>query len=369
MKDYNQFMQQALELAARGRGYTSPNPMVGAVVVQDGKVVGKGYHHAAGEAHAEVNAIDDAGSKARNATIFVTLEPCNHFGRTPPCTEKILAAGLKKVVVAMRDPNPGVRGGGMQYLRKKGLDVVSGICEAEARQLNEVFIKYIQTQKPFVILKCAATLDGQIATRTGDSKWVTGKLARMHVHAVRNIVDAIMVGVGTVRQDDPSLTTRLEKGKGRDPHRVILDTRLLTPVSARLLHQTSVAETYIAAGPVSAADDLLKRKTALEAAGAKIVTTPLKEGHVDLDVLMEKLGEAGITSLLIEGGGQVIGSALAAGIVDKVMFFYAPKILGGNDGVSICSGRGPDLMKDCVTLKDTRVERFGEDILVEGYIA
>lgn len=368
MKDDTLFMKQALALAARGRGYTSPNPMVGAVVVQGGKVVGKGYHHAAGEPHAEVNAIDDAGVNARGATIYVTLEPCNHVGRTPPCTEKILTAGIRKVVVAMADPNPVVEGGGMAYLRQTGLEVESGICEAEARELNEVFIKYVTTQRPFVILKCAATLDGQIATRTGDSKWVTGELARQHVHVVRHHVDAIMVGVGTIRKDDPSLTTRLDHQDGCDPHRIVLDTHLSISSHARLFQQASPTKNYIAAGPLSNDKDLLKRKDAIQAAGAMILETPLKDDRVDLKALMEILGDIGITSLLIEGGGQVIRSALSAGIVDKVMFFYAPKILGGNDGVPICSGRGPDLMKDCTTLTDMRVERFGEDVLIEGYI-
>ena len=368
MKDDNFFMKQALELAARGRGFTSPNPMVGAVVVKDGRVVGKGYHHAAGQPHAEVNAIDDAGAEAHAATIYVTLEPCNHTGRTPPCTEKILAAGIRKVVVAMPDPNPVVKGGGNAYLRHKGLEVVCGICEAEARQLNEVFVKYIRTGRPFVVLKCAATLDGQIATRTGDSKWVTGELARKHVHAVRHAMDAILVGAGTVRTDDPSLTTRQGNENDCDPHRIILDTRLSIPTHARLFQQASSARTYIAAGPLSQDQGLLTRKDALEAAGAVVLETRLEDGRVDLSALMGMLGEAGITSLLIEGGGQVIGAALSAGIVDKVMFFYAPKILGGNDGVPICRGRGPDLMKDCLTLKDTRVECFGDDVLIEGYL-
>lgn len=368
MKDDTFFMKQALELAGRGRGFTSPNPMVGAVVVKDGRVKGRGYHHAAGEPHAEVNAIDDAGPDARGATIYVTLEPCNHVGRTPPCTEKILGAGIRRVVVAMADPNPDVKGGGIAYLGQQGLQVESGICEDEALKLNEAFVKFISTGRPFAILKCAATLDGQIATRTGDSKWVTGALARQYVHGVRHAVDAIMVGAGTVTKDDPSLTTRLDKAEGRDPHRIVLDTRLSIAPQARVLQQTSSARTYIAAGPGSGDPAYLARRDALQSAGAHVLTAPLKHERVDLDALMGMLGEAGITSLLIEGGGRVAASALSAGIVDKVLFFYAPKILGGNDGVPICSGRGPDLMKDCLSLKDTRVERFGDDILIEGYL-
>jgi len=366
--DHIDFMKQALDLAARGMGHTSPNPMVGAVVVRGGKIVGRGYHHAAGEPHAEVNAIDDAGALAENATIYVTLEPCNHFGRTPPCTQKILEAGIKTVIVAMEDPNPEVRGGGMKYLQENGVKVVGGVCEAEARQLNEVFITYVNTQKPFVIVKCAATLDGQIATRTGDSKWVTGESARMHVHDVRHAVDAIMVGIGTVKQDDPSLTTRLEDRRGRDPKRIILDTRLSISPDARLFHQSSDAATIIVTGDIPEEAGYKKRLAAVEKTGASVVPVPLKNKEIDLAALMVKLGGMGITSLLIEGGAQVIASSFAAGIVDKAMFFYAPKLLGGSDGVPICSGKGAGLMKDCIMLQDVRMERFGEDFLIEGYI-
>lgn len=213
MNDHD-YMQLALELAEKGRGWTSPNPMVGAVVVRDGKIVGRGYHQRVGGPHAEVNAIDDAGDRARGATIYVTLEPCNHFGRTPPCTHKIIAAGIRRVVVAMKDPNPDVQGGGNAYLKSHGIEVITGIGETAARTLNEGFVTWVTTGKPFVIVKCAATMDGRIATRTGDSRWVTGPAARAWVHRLRHAVDGIMVGVETVRKDDPSLTTRLEGEPG-----------------------------------------------------------------------------------------------------------------------------------------------------------
>ena len=248
------FMKMALALAEKGRGYTSPNPMVGAVVVKDGRVVGRGWHEKAGKPHAEVNAIDDAGIHAVGATIYVTLEPCNHTGRTPPCTQKIIQAGITRTVVAMNDPNPDVEGGGIDCLRQAGIQVTDGVCEAEARKLNESFIKFVRTKRPFVILKTASTLDGQIATRTGDSKWVTGEPARLFVHQIRHAVDAILVGIGTVLADDPSLTTRLPDRKGKDPTRIILDTRLSIPENARLLQLDSEADTIIVCGK-SAPDD------------------------------------------------------------------------------------------------------------------
>ncbi|MDM8526499.1 bifunctional diaminohydroxyphosphoribosylaminopyrimidine deaminase/5-amino-6-(5-phosphoribosylamino)uracil reductase RibD [Desulfococcaceae bacterium HSG8] len=362
--DDKYFMKIALDLAAKGEGFTSPNPMVGAVVVRDGEVVGKGYHEAVGKAHAEVNAIDDAGSSAEGATIYVTLEPCNHTGRTPPCTEKILSSGIRRVVVAMDDPNPDVRGGGNDYLRKQGIDITSGICEEEARKLNEVFIKYIRTKRPFVILKCAMTLDGRIATKTGDSKWVSGEASRKFVHRVRHAVDGIMVGMGTIRKDNPSLTTRLEGMNGLDPARIILDTRLSVSRDAKILHLDSDSDTIlITDGSVSA-----DKKAGFENMGARVIGYPARDGRIDLDFLMDKLGELGITSLLIEGGSCVIASALKAGIVDKVLFFYAPRILGGDDGVPVCKGPGPDLMRDCLPVRDVRVRRFDDDVMIEGYI-
>jgi diaminohydroxyphosphoribosylaminopyrimidine deaminase/5-amino-6-(5-phosphoribosylamino)uracil reductase len=363
MDDLN-YMQQALELAAKGRGWTSPNPMVGAVVVKDDRIVGQGYHQRAGGPHAEVNAIDDAGDRARGATLYVTLEPCNHFGRTPPCTRKILDAGIRRLVVAMGDPNPGVQGGGNAYLKDQGLDVTTGICEKEARTLNEGFIAWVTTGRPFVIVKCAATLDGRIATRTGDSRWVTGPASRQFVHGLRHAVDGIMVGVETVKKDDPRLTTRLDGATGSDPTRIILDTHVSIPLTARMLHQASDAPTWVVCGQLAPAD----RRTALENAGARVVPAALKSGRIDLSALMKQLGAMGITSLLIEGGGTVIGSAFAAGIVDKICFFYAPKILGGDDGIPICRGAGPQSMQQSIPIHDLSVFRFDADVMLQGYL-
>jgi len=359
------YMKMALDLAEKGRGFTSPNPMVGAVVVKDDRICGKGYHPAAGKPHAEVVAIDDAGSECRGATLYVTLEPCNHTGRTPPCTEKVLKAGIKRVVVAMRDPNPDVIGGGIAFLQKQGIEVTCGVHEPAARKQNEYFIKYIQTKRPFVMVKCAATLDGQIATRSGDSKWVTGSESRAYVHQIRHAVDGIMVGVGTVLKDDPSLTTRLEHMRGVDPVRIILDSHLSMPEDAKVLRLDSDSDTIVVATEPCAT----AKKKRLEKQGAEIVVAPSKSGRIDLEALMGILGVRGITSILIEGGGRVIASALSANIVDKFMIFYAPKLMGGDDGISICCGPGPEFMRGCRALTDIQVRRFGDDVMIEGYIS
>ena len=358
------FMQMALDLAQKGQGFTSPNPMVGAVVVKEGRVVGSGYHHAAGQPHAEVHAIDDAGDAASGATIYVNLEPCNHTGRTPPCTRKIIEAGIQRVVVAMKDPNPDVTGGGIDYLKARGLQVSLGVCQQEAQRLNEAFIKFIRTRRPFVILKCAATLDGLIATRTGDSKWITNEQSRSYVHCLRHCVDGILVGINTIKADNPSLTTRLEKGPGADPVRIILDSRLSIPEDARILRLDSDSDTILVVG--KKVDP--QKRLAVEKNGVRILETPLKGGRIDIANLMEQLGAMGITSLLIEGGGRVIASAIHSGIVDKIVFFYAPKILGGDDGISICRGRGAATMKDSIAVKNISVQRFGDDVMIEGYI-
>ena len=368
LMDDKRFMKMALDLAEKGQGFTSPNPMVGAVVVNDGKVVGKGYHQAAGKAHAEVNAIDDAGALTKDATLYVTLEPCNHTGRTPPCTEKVLSACIRRVVVAMKDPNPNVKGEGSDYLKNQGIDVTVGVCEEQAKRLNEVYIKYVSTKRPFSIVKCAATLDGRIATRTGDSKWVTGEESRKYVHRLRHAVDAIMIGINTVKKDNPSLTTRLtnriENFKGLDPTRVILDTHLRISEKAKLLQLDSDSDTIIVTGHSVSGD----KKTGIENQGARIIESPLKDGLIDLDRLMDRLGALGITCLLIEGGSSVIASSLSAGIVDKIIFFFAPKILGGDDGMPICKGAGAASMSSCIPVKDIHILRFDDDVMIEGYI-
>jgi len=342
-------MKMALELAEKGLGFTSPNPMVGAVIIKDGKIAGKGYHKAVGKAHAEINAINDAKSLASGGTLYVTLEPCNHTGRTLPCTLKIAEAGIKRVVIAMKDPNPNVKGGGIDYLKNKGIDVTLGICEDEAKKLNEAFIKFVETGSP---------------TRTGDARWVSGEESRRFVHKLRHAADAIMVGVNTVKIDNPSLTTRLDDINGLDPARIILDTNLSISEEARVLQLDSDSDTII----ITCSSVSEDKKNRIEKKGAKIIVAPVRDGLIDLASLMVQLGTLGITSLLIEGGSRVNASALSAGIVDKAIFFYAPKILGGDDGIPMCMGPGPDLMKNCIPVKNINVHRFGDDVMIEGYI-
>lgn len=359
-----QYMKMALELARKGEGFTSPNPMVGAVLVKDGEVVGKGYHARAGLAHAEIEALREAGEKAKGATLYVNLEPCCHHGRTGPCVEAIVAAQVKRVVLAMVDPNPLVAGKGIARLKAAGVEVAAGVLAEEAARLNEVFIKYITTGLPFVVAKAAVSLDGKIATRLGESQWITGEEARAFGHRLRHRYDAVLVGVNTVLADNPSLTARLPEGRGRDPVRIVLDSSARTPPDARIITQESLASTIIAVTEEAAEE----RVTALSRAGAQIVVTPARKGRVDLAWLMKELAAREITSVLIEGGGEVHASALSAGIVDKVVFFIAPKIIGGKEAPGPVGGCGADRLAGAVTLRDVSVSRLGEDILVEGYV-
>jgi diaminohydroxyphosphoribosylaminopyrimidine deaminase/5-amino-6-(5-phosphoribosylamino)uracil reductase len=357
------FMKMAVALAEQGRGWTSPNPMVGAVVVKDGTVVGKGFHEAAGGPHAEIHALREAGDKARGATLYVSLEPCNHTGRTPPCTQAILESRIKRVVAGMRDPDPRVTGGGLAFLESQGVDVCVGVCEDTCRRLNEIFVKYATTSRPFVVLKCAATIDGCIATHTGDSKWITNPLSRQFVHELRHAMDAIMVGIGTVLKDNPRLTTRLEGRDGKDPMRIVLDTHLSIPQDARLLHLSSDSDTLIVTGNAAP----VEKTRGLKALGIRFLAVDDEQGQINLAALMKELGVMGISSLLIEGGSRVNGSALRAGIVDKLYMFYAPKIYGGA-GIPICAGPGPDLMEQSISLQDITVHRFEDDVMIEGYL-
>jgi diaminohydroxyphosphoribosylaminopyrimidine deaminase/5-amino-6-(5-phosphoribosylamino)uracil reductase len=336
---------------------------VGAVVVKDGQVIARGFHRKAGAPHAEIDALNKIEGFAEGGTIYITLEPCNHYGRTPPCTEAILKSGIKRVVVGMKDPNPDVEGGGCAFLSRMGLAVETGILEEKCRRLNEAFIKYIELRVPFVIVKSAVTMDGWIATKKGHSKWITNEKSRHFVHRLRNSVDAILVGVGTVIADDPSLTTRLKRGRGKDPIRIILDTHLRTPVESKILALDSEADTIIVTGPEVPE---LKREKFREM-GVKTVICPKKTGKIDLRALMGILGGMSITSLLVEGGSRVVGSLVRRRLVDKFYIFKAPKILGGSDGISMASGEGPDKMDKSVIIEDLEIRRFGDDILVVGY--
>ena len=361
----HEYMQKAISLAKTAKGFTSPNPCVGAVVVKNGAVIGQGYHRKAGLAHAEVEAIDDAGPDSVGATLYVTLEPCNHFGKTPPCTHKILQSNIKKVVVGCNDPNPFVNGGGIRFLEENGVEVVTGILKEEAEILIEDFIWYIKNdKKPFVILKTASTLDGRTATAVGDSKWITGRASRAFVHQIRHEVDAILIGSGTLHADDPSLTSRIEGLETSDPARIILDTHLSIKENARVLTQKSNAKTII----VTHLKALEEKRAFFEKKGIQIIDVPLKEGRLDLNELMIKLGQMSFLSVLIEGGSTVAGAALQTGIVNKVLLFMAPRILGGSDGKPMFEGKGPKLIKDALELKNMSVTRFENDILVSGYL-
>ena len=358
------YLQQALKLAAKGRGRTSPNPMVGALVVKNGTIVGKGFHPAAGKPHAEVYALREAGEMARQATMYVTLEPCNHQGRTPPCTEAIIAAGISRVVVGMEDPNPKVAGNGMTRLRAAGIEIISGILEDKCRRLNEAYIKYITTNTPFVTLKIAASMDGRIATHTGHSHWITGEQSRRYVHRLRDETDAILIGIGTLLQDNPRLTTRLPGKKGLNPYRIIVDSRLRTPLHADIFG-TDAREKLILVTSFAKRDELeLYRERTCH-----ILQIPADDlGQLDLKFLMKELAELEIMSLIIEGGAEINGSAVDAGIVDKICFFYAPLLIGGRGSIGMMGGRGIDFIPDAQRIKEVKIRRFGPDICVEGYL-
>jgi len=355
------FMKLALNLAEKARGRTSPNPMVGAVIIRDGEIVGRGYHHRAGTPHAEIHAIADAGEKTKDAVIYVSLEPCSHHGRTGPCAQAIIQAGLSRVVMAMMDPNPMVSGRGKAALEARGIQVQTGILESEARKLNEAFVKYITTKQPFVIMKTAMSMDGKIATTSGKSKWITSQDSRRRVHQIRDEVDAIMVGIGTVMRDDPSLTTRLPNGHGRDPVRVILDSRGRISPEARVLHLDSPALTIIAVTSQASQEKIAQLR---EQAEVLVVTE--QNGRVSLQALMRELGQMEIMSLLLEGGAEVNASALKERIVDRVMVFIAPKLIGGAEAPGPVGGSGIDQLSEAVPLTDISLERIGEDILITG---
>jgi diaminohydroxyphosphoribosylaminopyrimidine deaminase / 5-amino-6-(5-phosphoribosylamino)uracil reductase len=357
-----EYMQLALAMAGRAAGRTSPNPMVGALLVKDGRIIGEGCHLCAGTPHAEVHALADAGAEARGATMYVTLEPCCHHGRTGPCADAVIAAGVKRVVAAMTDPNPKVSGQGLALLRGAGLEVEEGLLAAEAARLNESFIKWVSTGMPFGIMKTAMTLDGKIATRTGHSKWITGAAARLRVHRLRDTCDAIMVGIGTVLADDPELTTRLPEG-GHNPVRIVVDSRARTSLTAKIVNDGQ-APTLIAVTAAAPQPNL----AALRDRGAEILVLPQGETGVDIRALFSVLAERKLTSVLIEGGATLSAAALAANVVDKVEAFIAPKIIGGATAPGPVGGQGAASLDGAVMLEEATVETIGEDILISAYV-
>ena len=358
------WMRRALELAARARGRTSPNPMVGAVIVKDGQVVGEGFHAYAGSDHAEVAALREAEAAAAGATLYVSLEPCCHQGRTPPCADQIVHAGIRRVVAACDDPNPSVSGRGIAALREAGITVEVGLFGEEAVRLNEAFFKYIRTGLPFVTLKVAASLDGKIATRTGESRWITGESARRRVHQLRNEVDAVLVGIGTVLRDDPLLTTRLGIADQRDPIRVIVDNLARLPLRAKVVNRASTAPTILAVSQMAPRTKL----EALEREGVQVIVVENSPRRVSLERLLELLGKRGILSVMIEGGAEINASALRKGIADKVLVFMAPILIGGKSTPTAVGGEGIESLAQALRLRDVRIERFDGDILVEGYL-
>jgi len=353
------YMKRALALAKRAEGMTSPNPMVGAVIVKKGRIIGEGYHKRAGTAHAEVVAIDNASADIAGSTLYVTLEPCCHKDkRTPPCTDKIISSKIKRVVIAMKDPNPKVAGRGIEALKKEGLEVVCGILDGKAGKLNEAYIKHITTNMPFAVLKVAMTLDGKIATPEGESKWITGEKARREVHRLRGSADALLTAIGTVSKDDPQLTCRA--GNRKSPVRIVLDPYLKISKNARVLDCPPL--TII----VCRHDAGQKKKAYLT--GKNIGLIEYSGDRLDPKWLMKGLHDMGITSILIEGGASLNSSCLEAGIIDKVVFFVAPKIIGGRKSFPAVGGEAFRSLQDAHMLEQTSVRRIGDDFLIEGYI-
>lgn len=360
----NQYMKIAMDLARKGEGYTSPNPLVGAVIVKDGRIIAEGCHEYYGGPHAEINAMSNTIEDMRNSTIYVTLEPCSHYGKTPPCAEAIVRSGIARVVIACRDPNPLVSGRGIMILEKAGIQVEVGVLEEEGKRLNEIFFNYISTKLPFVIMKTAMTLDGKIATKTNASKWITGKMSREYVHELRHRVSGVMVGIGTILADDPSLTTRLSTRKGKDAVRIIVDSKARIPLTSKVLNLKSEARTIIAVTEEANKD---KIQMILEQ-GADVIIVPSVNGRVDMKELMKELGKRKIDSILLEGGSDLNYSALEAGIVHKVISFISPKIIGGNTAKTPVGGEGKALMEGAYKLEYMKTHLIGEDIMIEGYI-
>lgn len=356
------YMKRALQLAEKGIGKVNPNPLVGAVIVKNDKIIGEGYHEHFGGSHAEVNALSNSTESVEGSTIYVTLEPCCHYGKTPPCINAIIANKIKRVVVGALDPNPLVSGKGIQILREHGIEVATGVLEADCKKINEIFIKFITTKMPFVIMKAAMTLDGKIATCTGASKWITGEEARLKVHELRNKVSAIMVGIGTILSDDPMLTCRIPGGS--NPKRIVVDSKLRIPLTAKVLNQEDDTLTIVA----TTANASKEKVQILKDMGIKVLIIPEYKNKVDLEALIIKLGEINIDSILLEGGSTLNYSALEQRIVDKVQFYIAPKLIGGENSKTPVGGAGVQNLSEAFKLYNLSTKQIGEDILIEGYL-
>ena len=362
--DDNRFMRIALSEAARGLGKVNPNPLVGAVIVRGNNIIGTGYHELFGGPHAEINAIRNANDSVEGATMYVTLEPCSHYGKTPPCADALIEAGISKVVVAMKDPNPWIAGRGIERLKDNGIEVEVGLLEKEAREMNRIFIKYIQTKLPYVVMKTAMSLDGKIATATGHSQWISCPESRQYVHGLRHELKGILVGVNTVITDDPELTTRLDGKKGRNPIRIVVDTRGRIPLSAKMLKDGATNPVIIA----TTSGFPEEKRLPLEKSGHRILTLPERNGQVDLRALMVKLGELEIDGVLLEGGGTLNESALKSGIVDEIQFIIAPLLLGGRDAITPIEGKGFNTVDEGIRLDQMTTRPMGNDILVTARV-
>lgn len=359
--EHKKIMQYAIDLAEKGVGKVNPNPLVGAVIVKNEKIIGQGYHKKYGQLHAERNALANCLESADGAIMYVTLEPCCHYGKTPPCTEAIIESGIKKVYVGVLDPNPLVAGKGIEILRNNGVEVIVGLLEEECKKQNEVFFHYIKTNKPYIVMKYAMTLDGKIATYTGESKWVTGHIARENVHKSRNRYSGIMIGVGTALSDNPMLTCRVDNG--RNPIRIICDTHLKTPIDSNIMNTAKSVRTIIA----TSCEDIKKQELYIDA-GTEIIYIPALNNKINLNTLVIKLGEMKIDSILLEGGSELNFSALESGVVSKVQCYIAPKLFGGNGAKSPVGGIGFEKIKDCINLKNITMSNIGEDILIESEV-
>lgn len=358
------YMKQAVELAGRGMGFVNPNPLVGAVIVKDGQIIGRGWHEYFGGPHAEVNAIKDANGNTENATIYVTLEPCSNYGKTPPCSLEIIRNEFSRVVAGCMDPNPLVAGRGIEMIRNAGIEVQSGILEKEVKELNEVFFKFISTQIPFVVMKTAMSLDGKITTKTGDSKWISGEESRKRVHELRNQYSGIMVGINTVIEDDPLLNVRDINGNTKNPIRIVVDSKARTPLEAKIINSPEIAPTIIAVTD-QAPDEKLSQ---LKEKEVQVIVCSAQNNRVDLRFLMQELAKQNIDSILLEGGGTLNFEAIQQGIVDKVIVFIAPKIIGGAETITPVEERGISRLANTVELENLKTIQSGQDIMIEGYL-
>ena len=358
------YMQEALKLARKGLGQTSPNPMVGAVVVRDNEIVGRGWHPGAGQPHAEIFALKEAGELALDSELFVTLEPCNHQGKTPPCTEAIIRAGVRRVVIGTKDPNPAVTGRGAERLESSGIRVTTGLLEEECRRLNEAWNKYITTGLPFVTLKAAASLDGRIATRTGHSQWITNEKSRAYVHQLRAAHDAILIGIGTLLKDNPRLTARRPGRETVRPYRIVLDSLLRTPLDFNIFGDDGRKKMLLA---TRQHDE--KKLAPYREKVKEILILPTNDlGQIDFPALLRELADRHITSVLIEGGSEINGSALDNRIIDKICFFYAPILVGGRGSLGMISGTGVETITKALPVRSLTIRHFDDDLCLEGYI-